>query len=122
MARSVVQAGRASIKTTCLAFGISQTCYRYDAKLNAENEVIADWFVRLTNHLRNRGFGLCFLYLRNVKGFRWHHKRVYRMYRKLALNMRQTASPNRSRQAWAIGSTDEHQLNLVNEFYARSAC
>lgn len=88
MARSVVQAGRASIKTTCLAFGISQTCYRYDAKLNAENEVIADWLVRLTKHQRNWGFGLCFLYLRNVKGFRWNHKRVYRMYRELELNMR----------------------------------
>ena len=34
------------------------------------------------------GFGLCFLYLRNVKGFRWNHKRVYRIYRELELNLR----------------------------------
>lgn len=51
-------------------------CYRYRAKLDAENAVVADWLVRLTNNQRNWGFGLCFLYLRNVKGFKWNHKRV----------------------------------------------
>ena len=45
----------------------SQTCYPYKAKLDAENDLIADWLVRLTNNQRNWGFGLCFLYLRNVK-------------------------------------------------------
>jgi len=42
----------------------------------------------LTQHQRNWGFGLCFLYLRNVKGFGWNHKRVYRIYRLLELNLR----------------------------------
>jgi putative transposase len=50
--------------------------------------VIADWLVRLTHNHRNWGFGLCYLYLRNVKGFRWNHKRVYRIYRSLELNLR----------------------------------
>jgi putative transposase len=31
---------------------------------------------------------LCYLYLRNVKGFGWNHKRVYRIYRALELNLR----------------------------------
>jgi putative transposase len=30
----------------------------------------------------------CFLFLRNVKGFKWNHKRVYRIYRELELNLR----------------------------------
>ena len=43
---------------------------------------------RLTHNQRNRGFGLCFLYLRNVKAHRWNHKRVYRICRELELNLR----------------------------------
>jgi putative transposase len=31
---------------------------------------------------------LCFLYLRNVKGYKWNHKRVYRIYKELELNLR----------------------------------
>jgi len=42
----------------------------------------------LTNRQRNWGFKLCFLYLRNVRGFSWNHKRVYRIYCELALNLR----------------------------------
>jgi len=31
---------------------------------------------------------LCFLHLRNVKGYKWNHKRVYRIYKELELNLR----------------------------------
>ncbi len=44
--------------------------------------------LRLTEIHKRWGFGLCFLYLRNVKGYRWNHKRVYRIYRELELNLR----------------------------------
>jgi putative transposase len=37
---------------------------------------------------RDWGFGLCFAYIRNVKGFQFNHKRVYRIYCELALNLR----------------------------------
>ncbi|SEM88338.1 putative transposase [Nitrosomonas marina] len=72
----------------CEIYGISETCYRYLARLCADNRLIADWLLRLTHNQRNWGFGLCFLYLPNVKGFPWNHKRVYRIYRELELNMR----------------------------------
>jgi len=76
------------IRLACVAFGISETCYRYQAKLSDENAEIADWLLRITHNQRNWGFGLCYLYLRNVKGFGWNHKRVYRIYRELELNLR----------------------------------
>ena len=58
------------------------------AGLGCENAELADWLLALTNARRNWGFGLCFLYLRNVKGFGWNHKRVYRIYCELELNLR----------------------------------
>ena len=88
MAKKAVAEYSIRIRFACHVFQISETCYRYKRKLSAENIRIADWLIRLTHNQRNWGFGLCFLYLRNVKGFRWNHKRVYRIYRKLELNLR----------------------------------
>jgi len=85
--KAVIEKGL-SIRLACAAFCISETCYRYQAKLSDANAEVADWLIRLTNNQRNWGFGLCYLYLRNVKGFRWNHKRVYRIYRELELNLR----------------------------------
>jgi putative transposase len=88
MALAAVLNKAVSIRLACQAFGVSQTCYRYQAKLFSDNGLIADWLVRLTHNQPNWSFGLCYLYLRNVKGFKWNHKRVYRIYRELELNLR----------------------------------
>lgn len=77
-----------SIALACRTFGVSETCYRYSAKLDDENEHIADLLLGLTAAHKTWGFGLCFLYLRNVRGHGWNHKRVYRIYRELELNLR----------------------------------
>ena len=88
MAKKAVTERSISIRLACAVFQISETCYRYKRKLSAENIRIADWLIRLTDNQRNWGFGLCFLFLRNVKGFGWNHKRVYRIYCELELNLR----------------------------------
>ena len=88
MAQQVVQCRSISIRLACRAFGISEACYRYQSRCSTENAEIADALIQLTEHQRNWGFGLCFLYLRNVQGHHWNHKRVYRIYRELALNLR----------------------------------
>lgn len=88
MAQAAVASGRTTVRHACDTFAVSQTCYRYQPRLVSENEVIADWLVRLTHNQRNWGFGMCFLHLRNVKRFGWNHKRVYRIYRELELNLR----------------------------------
>lgn len=88
MAIKAVQDKGLSIRVACVAFRISESCYRYERKMSAENDEIADWLLCLTDNHRNWGFGLCYLYLRNVKGFGWNHKRVYRIYKELELNLR----------------------------------
>jgi len=79
MAKRAVEEGGLAIRVACQAFQVSQSCYRYEAKTSAENDEIANWLLKLTDNHRNWGFGLCFLYLRNVKKLGWNHKRVYRI-------------------------------------------
>lgn len=87
-AKKAVTHKGSSIRLVCCAFTISETCYRYESELQPENEIIADWLIRLTQNQANWGFGLCFLYWRHGKGFDWNHKRVYRIDRELELNLR----------------------------------
>lgn len=93
MAKEAMINNDVSISLICRTFTISKTCYRYQPKLSDDNELIADLLLALTQNQRNWGFGLCFLYLRNVKGYHYNHKRVYRIYRELELNMR--INPNK---------------------------
>jgi putative transposase len=88
MAQNLVQEKGLSVRLACEIFGISETCYRYQAKLSGENMLVADWLLRLSQANKRWGFGLCFLYLRNVQGYSWNHKRVYRIYRELTLHLR----------------------------------
>ena len=83
MAHKVVSEQGVYIRVACVAFRISESCYRYERKLDAENDEVANWLIKLTDNHRSWGFGLCYLYLRNVKGFKWNHKRVYRIYKEL---------------------------------------
>jgi hypothetical protein len=100
---------------------------RLKAEIVAENAVVADWLVRLTNKQRNWGFGLCFLYLRNVKGFKWSHKRVYRIDRELELNLRikprrrlvrekplPLAMPAQINETWSMDFMHDHSSMLIS--------
>ncbi len=83
------------------------------------------------------GFGLCFLYLRNIKGFGWNHKRVYRIYRELELNLRikprkrlvrerpePLAVPEQPNQTWSmdfmadqlVDGRSFRTLNVIDDF------
>ena len=87
LAKAAVCKGILSIRAACQAFPISESCYRYKPKLSDGNAIIAHFLIGLTDSQRNWGFKLCFLHLRNVKGFGWKHKRVYRIYCELELNL-----------------------------------
>ncbi len=88
LAAKAVATKGVSIALACRAFGVSETCFRYSPKRRAENETFADLLEGLTKAHRTWGFGLCFLYLRNVRGHVWNHKRVRRIYCELELNLR----------------------------------
>lgn len=129
--KAVTQKG-CSIRLACKTFSISETCYRYQSKLSGENALIAEWLIRLAQNQRNWGFGLCYLYLRNVKGYRWNHKRIYRIYRELELNLRikpkkrlvrekpdALTVPDRLNQVWSMDFmhdqlTDGRSIRLLN--------
>lgn len=108
LAQTAVQDKQISVSLSCRTFGISETCYRYVPKLSDENAQIADWLLHLTTAYKRWGFGLCFLYLRNVKGFAWNHKRVYRIYRELELNLRIKPRKRLSRMKPEALATPEH--------------
>jgi putative transposase len=73
MAGKAVALCGVSIALACRTFEVSETCYRYSAKLNDENEQIADLLIGLTRTKKSWDFGLCFLYLRNDRGHGRNH-------------------------------------------------
>jgi putative transposase len=46
MAKKVVTDQGVCIRVACQAFRISESCYRYDRKLDAENAEVANWLIR----------------------------------------------------------------------------
>ncbi len=137
MAQQVIAAKGVSIRLACLALGICETCYRYQPKLASENSEIADWLIQLTEKDTDWGFGMCFDYLRNVKGFHWNHNRIYRIYCELSLNLRirprrrlkrhkpePLKQPLRANQVWSIdfmrdqlsGGRKYRLFNVIDDF------
>ncbi len=88
MALQTVKAKKISVKRSCKVFCISETAYYYSPKNSDDNEYIANKLIELTQAHHNWGFKLCFLHIRNVLGKRFNHKRVYRIYCDLCLNLR----------------------------------
>lgn len=88
MAKAAVNEKKLSIRQACNVYSVSDCCFRYERKLSDDNARIANLLLGLSQSQRNWGFGLCFLYLRNVKNYGWNHKRVYRIYCELELNLR----------------------------------
>lgn len=124
MVKRAIKQYSISIKFACITFSISESCFYYQPKLNDENQLIADELLKITRAERNWGFKLCFLYLRNIKGYKWNHKRVYRIYKELELNLRikphkrivrqkpETLTvPKKINQAWSMDFVHDQLAN-----------
>ena len=132
LAEQAVAKRGVSIALACRTFEVSETCYRYSAQRNTDNDEIAALLLGLVKVKKTWGFGLCFLHMRNVKGHRWNHKRVYRIYRELELNLRikprrrikrekpeELAVPDAANMVWSMDFmadrlADGRQFRLLN--------
>jgi putative transposase len=82
---------------------MSRTAYYYEPKLSDDNEII-DALKGLVEKHQRWGFPKCFKRLRKL-GYHWNHKRVYRVYTELKLNLRRKAKrrlPNRNPEPLAV--------------------
>lgn len=75
-----------SIVLSCAISGISRTAYYYEPKRVDDDEII-DLFEQLLERYPRWGFPKYFKRMRKL-GKPWNHKRVYRVYTQLKLNLR----------------------------------
>ena len=92
-----------SERQACAALGLSRTVYRYEPKPRDDSPII-EALLGLADRYPRYGFGKLFAVLRR-HGFRWNHKRVYRVYCLLKMNLRRKGKkrlPSRNPQPLAV--------------------
>jgi putative transposase len=65
--------------------GIPRSSYRYQSKPK-DDAPVAEVLTALTEKHADIGFWQCFYRIRN-KGYQWNHKKVYRIYTAMKLNI-----------------------------------
>lgn len=86
MARYTVESYEVSERRACGLLGVSRTAYRYKPKRTDDSE-IEDVLHRLVERWPRWGFDKMRQWMK-MQEYGWNHKRIYRVYRKLGLNMR----------------------------------
>lgn len=75
-----------NITIACKYVGLSKSTYYYQAKIKDDSEIINTLNSLVDKHPRN-GFWLLFNRIRKL-GYSWNHKKVYRVYKALGLNIK----------------------------------
>lgn len=119
-----------SNRKACGLMGLSRTTYQYKRKAKDDGDV-QDALTALTTKHPSIGFWQCCYRLWN-KGFTWNHKRIYRVYTEMKLNIRRRAkkrlpervkqpltAPTTPNQVWSIdfmsdSLTDGRKFRLLN--------
>jgi putative transposase len=102
-----------SQRRACRLLNVSRSVYRYQAKITDQDQIVRE-LRQLAERHRSWGYGKMIDYLKN-QGHGWNHKRIYRMYCELALNLRRKpkkrwparsaqvlAQPAQANQSWSL--------------------
>jgi putative transposase len=124
-----------NIRQACKSLNFEQSSYYYHPKKQDDSEVI-DCLNTLSEKHPSYGFKKMFHSLRN-QGFGWNHKKVYRVYKKLGLNLvrkrrRRLASierqnlevPNNYNEIWSMDFMSDalfnsrrfRTLNIIDDY------
>lgn len=102
-----------SNRKACELIGISRTSYQYKSKSKDDAALQAALTYLTTKHVAI-GFWQCCYRLWN-KGHRWNHKRIYRVYTYMNLNIRRRAKrriPERVKQALALPTAPNQMWSI----------
>ena len=102
-----------SIVVSCQIVCISRTAYYYEPKLN-DDDAIVDKLTELTDKHTRWGFPKCYKRLRKL-GYVWNHKRVYRVYTAMKLNLRRKAKrrlPTRAPEPLTVPNSLGHTWSM----------
>jgi len=87
MVRTVVEQQQASLRRVCRVVGQRRATVYAKPKRVSADQLIGEQLMALSVKYLNWGFALMFGWLR-LAGHQWNHKRVYRVYKSMKLNLR----------------------------------
>jgi len=143
MAQQAVQHRQISQRRACWLHSVSTYCYRYQSKNQGDNETLAQGLLCLAREHPTWGFGLMYLHLRNVQGKSCNHKRLYRIYCQLQLNLRikphcrvvreipqRLQTPDKPNSVWSMDFMHDNlsdgrayrSLNVIDDFNRQMLC
>lgn len=76
-----------SQRRICNVYGVYRSTVRRQIMVATPRQDIMELLMRLADSHKRWGFGLMFRWMRH-QGYTWNHKRVYKIYCELALNLR----------------------------------
>ncbi|MCP4139164.1 MAG: transposase [Chloroflexi bacterium] len=116
--------------------GLNRSGFRYQAKKSDDSEIQKELKHLAESHPR-WGFKKMYAYLRNQQGISWNHKRVYRVYCEMKLNLRvkpkkripkrkatPLTQPDAANLSWSLDFTSDslssgrafRTLNVIDDF------
>lgn len=125
-----------SIRQACRIVNIPRSTYQYKIKNNDDDLQIIQLLGELVEKHPSIGFWKCFHRIRR-QGHQWNHKRVYRVYTQMKLNIRRRAKkrlparvkqalfqPEKINQVWSIDFMSDslwngrryRLLNIIDDF------